>query len=79
MQNELLEPMAKLTLEETDMLYCDYILDIFDDRLILDKNIQANSLGWNQGDYFRLSIQNGRCVFVKVDPIEKFLLDGNNE
>jgi hypothetical protein len=33
-------------------------------------------LGWRGGDYFQVKNINGRAMLVKVDPLVKFLKDG---
>jgi hypothetical protein len=44
----------------------------------LDQELNVDKLGWRSGDYFRVTNINGRIVLIKVDPLEKFLLDGEN-
>ena len=46
------------------------------DRILLDKELNIDKLGWRGGDYFRVTNVNGRVMLVKVDPLEKFLIDG---
>jgi hypothetical protein len=33
-------------------------------------------LGWRGGDYFKVVNVNGRAMLVKVDALEKFIVDG---
>lgn len=62
------------------MKYYDYEWDLEPNRILLDKELNVDSLGWSSGDYFKVVNRNGRCMLVKVDSLEKFLRDGvNNE
>jgi hypothetical protein len=45
----------------------------------LDAELDVDALGWQGGDYFKLVNVDGRCRLVKVDPIVKFLKDGENK
>ena len=58
------------------MNYYGYEGDISSTRRLLDADLNTDNLGWKFGDYFKLIEKNGRAVMVKVDPLEKFLLDG---
>ena len=49
------------------------------DRILLDEELNIDKLGWRGGDYFRVTNVNGRAMLVKVDPLEKFLIDGAGE
>jgi hypothetical protein len=44
----------------------------------LDQELNVDKLGWRSGDYFRVTNINGRIALIKVDPLEKFLIDGEN-
>lgn len=57
-------------------MYIDYHWDLNRDRIILDEELNIDKLGWKNGDYFRVTNIDGRAMLVRVDPIEKFLLDG---
>lgn len=57
-------------------MYIDYQWDLNRDRIILDEELNLDKLGWKHGDYFRVTNIDGRAMLVRVDPIEKFLLDG---
>jgi hypothetical protein len=62
------------------MKYYDYEWDLEPNRILLDTELNVDSLGWNAGDYFQVKNVNGRVMLVKVDPLQKFLRDGfNNE
>jgi hypothetical protein len=58
------------------MKYYDYEWDLEPNRILLDEELNVDSLGWSSGDYFKVVNRNGRCMLVKVDPLEKFLRDG---
>jgi hypothetical protein len=58
------------------MLYFDYTWDLHKDRIILDQELNTDKLGWKNGDYFKFVNINGRQMLVKVDVLEKFLIDG---
>jgi anaerobic selenocysteine-containing dehydrogenase len=58
------------------MLYVDYSWDLEPNRIVLDQELDIDKLGWNSGDYFQVTNVNGRAMFVKIDPLIKFLKDG---
>jgi hypothetical protein len=58
------------------MLYIDYSWDCSPSGIILDEEFNADKLGWKGGDYFQLIIVNGRCYLRRVDPLVKFIKDG---
>jgi hypothetical protein len=58
------------------MLYVDYTWDLEPNRIVLDQELDLDKLGWRAGDYFQVSNINGRAMLVKVDPLVKFLKDG---
>lgn len=60
------------------MKYYDYEWDLSSDRIILDEELNVDRLGWQAGDYFKVSNINGRTVLIKIDPLEKFLEDGKH-
>jgi len=60
------------------MLHFDYTWDLTPNGILLDEELNVDNLGWKGGDYFKLVNINGRCRLVKVDPLVKFLKDGNN-
>jgi hypothetical protein len=59
------------------MLYVDYSWDLSENRIILDEELNIDRLGWRNGDYFQVKNVNGRAQLVKVDPLIKFLKDGD--
>jgi hypothetical protein len=58
------------------MLYVDYTWDLEPNRILLDSELNIDKLGWRSGDYFQVTNVNGRAMLVKVDPLIKFLKDG---
>jgi hypothetical protein len=60
------------------MRYFDYEWDLEPNRILLDPELNIDKLGWKGGDYFKVTNVNGRAMLVKVDPLVKFLKDGEN-
>jgi len=58
------------------MKYYDYEWDLEPNRILLDEELDVDALGWQGGDYFKVTNINGRTMLVKVDALEKFLRDG---
>jgi hypothetical protein len=58
------------------MKYIDYSWDLSPDRIILDQELDIDRLGWKKGDYFQVTNINGQAMLIKVDPLVKFLKDG---
>lgn len=58
------------------MLYIDFSWDCSPSGITLDEEFNSDKLGWKHGDYFRFENHNGKQVLVKVDPLRKFLKDG---
>jgi hypothetical protein len=58
------------------MQYIDYSWDCSPNGIILDEEFNTDRLGWKGGDYFQLVNINGRCYLKKVDPLVKFIKDG---
>jgi hypothetical protein len=58
------------------MKYYDYDWDLEPNRILLDAELNVDKLGWKSGDYFKLVNIDGRVMIVKVNVLEKFLLDG---
>ena len=59
------------------MLYVDYAWDLEPNRILLDQELNIDKLGWHSGDYFQVKNVNGRAMLVKIDPMVKFLKDGD--
>jgi hypothetical protein len=58
------------------MKYYDYEWDLSTRGIILDNELNVDKLGWQGGDYFKLLNVNGTKMLVKVNDVEKFLLQG---
>jgi hypothetical protein len=58
------------------MKYYDYEWDLEPNRILLDAELNVDALGWRNGDYFQVKNVNGRAMLVKIDPVLKFLKDG---
>jgi hypothetical protein len=61
------------------MKYYDYDWDLSPSGIILDPELNLDKLGWEAGDYFRVTNVNGRAMLVKVDPLVAFIRDGAEE
>lgn len=61
---------------ERIMLHLDYTWDLSENGILLDEELNIDRLGWRGGDYFQLVNVNGRAMLRKVDPLVKFLKDG---
>ena len=58
------------------MLHYDFDWDLTKDGITLDPELNIDKLGWKGGDYFKLVNINGKVMLRKVDALEKFLKDG---
>jgi hypothetical protein len=58
------------------MLHFDFDWDLSANGIILDPELNIDKLGWKGGDYFKLINVNGKVMLRKVDALEKFLKDG---
>ena len=58
------------------MRYFDYEWDLEPNRILLDAELDVDKLGWRSDDYFQIKNVNGRVMLIKVDPLVKFLKDG---
>ena len=60
------------------MLYYDYTWDLEPNRILLDEELDIDKLGWKAGDFFQIKNVNGRAMLVKMDPLVKFIKQGEN-
>ena len=60
------------------MLHIDYDWDLGPTYIIPDKEIDFNRLEWQAGDYWQMIEVNGYLQLKKIDPMIKFLLEGEN-
>jgi hypothetical protein len=58
------------------MLYLDYSWDLSPNGILLDEELNTDRLGWQGGDYFKLVNVNGRQMLIKINEVEKFLVQG---
>ena len=61
------------------MKYYDYDWDVSPESIILDKELNIDKLGWKAGDCFVVQNINGRAMLRKLDPLEKFIKEGEQE
>lgn len=58
------------------MNYIGYDFSLTEEGIGLDEELNLDKLGWKAGDYFKLVNVNGHTKLVKVNVLEKFLMDG---
>ena len=58
------------------MLHYDYDWDLNPNGIVFDPELNIDKLGWQAGDYFRITNINGRAMLVKCDPVVKFIKEG---
>jgi hypothetical protein len=58
------------------MKHYDYDWDLSPEGIILDRELDIDKLGWKHGDYFKVMNIDGKAMLIKVDPLVKFLKDG---
>lgn len=49
------------------MFYLDYNWDLYQDRIILDEEMNIDKIGWKEGDCFKMVKINGRNTLVKIN------------
>jgi hypothetical protein len=59
--------------------YYDYDWDVSPESIILDKELNIDKLGWKAGDCFVVQNIDGRAMLRKLDPLEKFIKEGEQE
>jgi|TARA_B110000503_G_scaffold55365_1_gene88878 hypothetical protein len=60
------------------MFYYDYTWDLSPKGIRFDEELDIDKLGWKGGDYFKITNVNGRAMLVKVDPLVKFIKQGES-
>jgi len=55
------------------MRYYDYEWDLEPNYILLDPELNLDSLGWRGGDCFKVVNRNGRAMLVKLDAVEQFV------
>jgi hypothetical protein len=58
------------------MRHFDYEWDLYPNYLLLDNDLDTDKLGWKSGDLFEFVNKDGRQMLKKIDPLVKFLKDG---
>lgn len=53
------------------MIFVDYVIEKFNDMILMDKELRPESLGVKNDDVYRVAIgEDNRIIFVKVDTKE---------
>ena len=60
------------------MLHIDYHWDLGPNYIKLDDELNTDRLQWQVGDYWQIVESDGKLMFQKVDPMIKFLIEGQN-
>ena len=60
------------------MKYLDYDWNLSPERIVLDKELNIDKLGWKAGDCFVVQNVDGRAMLTKVDPLVQFVKYGKN-
>jgi hypothetical protein len=55
------------------MLHFDYSWDLHPDKIILDRELNTDRLGYRHGDVFKFINVDGQQMLVKMDPLEAFI------
>jgi hypothetical protein len=59
------------------MLHYDFLWDLSSKEIILDNELNIDKIGWNEGDYFKLVVdETGTRKLVRQDELERFVLQG---
>jgi len=58
------------------MKHYDYEWDLYPNYLLLDNELNTDALGWKAGDLFEFVNKDGRMMLKKIDPLVKFLKNG---
>ena len=58
------------------MKHYDYEWDLYPNYLLLDKELDTDKLGWKAGDLFEFVNKDGIQMLKKLDPLVRFLKDG---
>ena len=54
------------------MLHYDYEWDIHPNKIIFDRELNIDRLGWRAGDCFKIVNVNGQAMLVKLEEVEQF-------
>jgi hypothetical protein len=61
------------------MHYIGYDFSLTEEGIGLDEELNLDRLGWKGGDYFKLVNINGQTKLVRIDPLIKFLDEGQRK
>lgn len=61
------------------MHYVGYDFSLTEEGIGLDEELNLDRLGWKGGDYFKLVNINGQTKLVRIDPLIKFLDEGQRK
>jgi hypothetical protein len=54
------------------MKYYDYEWDLEPSRILLDRELDIDKLGWRGGDCFKIVNRDGQAMLVKLEAVEQF-------
>jgi hypothetical protein len=54
----------------------DYEWDLDPHRIVLDRELNTDKLGYKHGDVFKFTNVDGQQMLVKLDPVVKFIEEG---
>jgi len=55
------------------MRHFDYEWDLDPQRILMDRELNTDKLGYKHGDVFKFVNVDGRQMLVKLDPLEQFI------
>jgi hypothetical protein len=55
------------------MRHFDYVWDLDPRRIIIDRELNTDKLGYRHGDVFKFINIDGQQMLVKLDPLEQFV------
>jgi hypothetical protein len=55
------------------MRHYDYEWDLDPSRIIIDRELNTDKLGYRHGDVFKFINIDGQQMLVKLDPLEQFV------
>ena len=54
------------------MKHYDYDWDLDEHRIIFDRELNIDKLGWKSGDCFKIMNIDGQAMLVKLEAVEQF-------
>jgi hypothetical protein len=55
------------------MKHFDYEWDLDPERILLDRELNTDKLGYKHGDIFKFTNVDGQQMLIKVDPVVAFI------